>query len=783
MSSKQEPGTPAPAPSSSSSSPSRAERSTTTDNAAAASQPAAKRTRGTDKTREPLYARDIWGEMVEHEDEQLAENVQELEDALKFGEWLKAEEIADRMREQHEDTARMAEGLPCIAVRGVNVCNLTLLDAQGCIMAQTRFPASRTSRIVFSPNGILLAWHCARAALILNLHEYIHLGRDFDSCTWATAHRDGAEGTASRLNWVCFSPCGRFLATAGLFPRPNPPDRDHVRAEIWHIASRSIVATIQGPATENLGCLAFSPDSTHLLVGDGSGSVSLWKFNGRILREPVRVFADRHSKPVDDIAFSPNGELALSASRRDKSVRVWEAGTGAPFEKQRGPPMPRDDESKDEYLERLFDHVGITEAFAAISEFAPGLSHRDVLKLLKLQPDVHWGSLKDFCKGQRTELGQTDFYSRLVHTEYLRDTPVYTVDLRSTVRLHAESNSVMICSDSTPGALPATMAMRHQEALEHATMALEQFSVSVVWDTTDIQLLLGPKLRAADLAQPASYYFEVELPVSLQELEGQLWVSAGWTGSSVRANALYPSAPGNAPDNFCHVRDTHVVFVAASKDLSTGDSFTIGCLLEVEETSGGDIRVTSSFYRSTNLVGSRVSIALSADSFDRQNIMPQLLVKGQNVMPELQVKGKSFSSLVRVRLRDFQYPPGTAQLLTPIPIEFKTVSAVVLGNTLPVERADALLDILWGVGRILSKYDDEDDQAYKTRMASINFALDRVSDQDSRGNYPGLSHVLQLLLDSVLYASLASAMYRCVRCSVRGLLKPLVVGPALVVVS
>ena len=50
--------------------------------------------------------------MVDHEDEQLAENLQELEGALKFGEWLKAEQTADRMREQHEDTARMAESCP-----------------------------------------------------------------------------------------------------------------------------------------------------------------------------------------------------------------------------------------------------------------------------------------------------------------------------------------------------------------------------------------------------------------------------------------------------------------------------------------------------------------------------------------------------------------------------------------------------------------------------------------------------------------------------------------------
>ena len=98
----------------------------------------------------------------------------------------------------------------------------------------------------------------------------------------------------------------------GRFRRPTRLTATISWAVMWHIAARSIVAMMQGRAAEFLRCVAFSLDSTHRLAGGGSGSVFLWGLNGRIVREPVRVFADRHSKPVDDMICPPDAHLVAT---------------------------------------------------------------------------------------------------------------------------------------------------------------------------------------------------------------------------------------------------------------------------------------------------------------------------------------------------------------------------------------------------------------------------------------------------------------------------------------
>ncbi|GAA3157349.1 hypothetical protein GCM10010451_01520 [Streptomyces virens] len=113
---------------------------------------------------------------------------------------------------------------------------------------------------------------------------------------------------------LAFSPDGALLAA---------PSDDGDRVRLWKVSARARptpagnVPTPGGKAT----ALVFDPDDRTLLVGDETGTLTVWDVSrtGR----PVRKGAStRHTDEVSGAATHPGGELAATAGL-DGRVRLW----------------------------------------------------------------------------------------------------------------------------------------------------------------------------------------------------------------------------------------------------------------------------------------------------------------------------------------------------------------------------------------------------------------------------------------------------------------------------
>jgi WD40 repeat protein/serine/threonine protein kinase len=94
------------------------------------------------------------------------------------------------------------------------------------------------------------------------------------------------------------------------------------RLVLADVATGEVVRQFQGDAAQRVNGIAFNPDGTLLLSGNGNQLV-LWDVAKGI---PIRRLT-AHNDLVDTIEFSPDGRYAMSISR-DNNVRLWDITSG-----------------------------------------------------------------------------------------------------------------------------------------------------------------------------------------------------------------------------------------------------------------------------------------------------------------------------------------------------------------------------------------------------------------------------------------------------------------------
>jgi eukaryotic-like serine/threonine-protein kinase len=117
---------------------------------------------------------------------------------------------------------------------------------------------------------------------------------------------------------VAFHPDGARLASSG---------RDPV-VRLWDAATGQIIRSFTGH-TREVREVVISPDGKALASSSLDGTVKSWD----IASGSVRTVNDHHAgNSCGEIAFSPDGKVLASAGGGERSVRLWDAATGAPIQ-------------------------------------------------------------------------------------------------------------------------------------------------------------------------------------------------------------------------------------------------------------------------------------------------------------------------------------------------------------------------------------------------------------------------------------------------------------------
>jgi WD40 repeat protein len=99
------------------------------------------------------------------------------------------------------------------------------------------------------------------------------------------------------------------------------------RVTVWDWCARRRIAVLGGHR-RGVSALALSADGARLAAGDAAGWVKVWDVTTR--RARAHFGAYEREAPVTSVALTPVGDLLATASVFDRTVRLWDACSGAP---------------------------------------------------------------------------------------------------------------------------------------------------------------------------------------------------------------------------------------------------------------------------------------------------------------------------------------------------------------------------------------------------------------------------------------------------------------------
>ncbi|MBL7487219.1 TIR domain-containing protein [Frankia sp. AgB1.9] len=169
--------------------------------------------------------------------------------------------------------------------------------------------------------GLLSRWALSPDRAVLATVTYPRTAswprdQDYTFRLWnAVTGEQAHQSTGVRFSAIAFTPDGRMLAGA----------RDNEAIQLWDTATgRQVRQFVDLPGS--VDAMTFSPNGSVLAV-TGTNTVALWRVaDGRRIRT-VTVGRLLGAGTVNAVAFSPDGGV-LAAVSNDRSVRLWDSGTG-----------------------------------------------------------------------------------------------------------------------------------------------------------------------------------------------------------------------------------------------------------------------------------------------------------------------------------------------------------------------------------------------------------------------------------------------------------------------
>ncbi|SPO30237.1 related to wd-repeat protein 5 [Ustilago trichophora] len=169
------------------------------------------------------------------------------------------------------------------------------------LSGHTKSPTS----LCFSPCGRLLATASSDSTIKLWTVATGTLIHTFTSSSFSSS--------SSGINDICFSSDSHYLASCS----------DDRSIKIYSTLTFHLVRTFS-EHTSYVLCLAYNPTSTLLVSGSFDETVRLWN----VARSKCHRVISAHSEAVTGVDFNSDGTMIVSSSY-DGSIRLWDTTTGA----------------------------------------------------------------------------------------------------------------------------------------------------------------------------------------------------------------------------------------------------------------------------------------------------------------------------------------------------------------------------------------------------------------------------------------------------------------------
>jgi WD40 repeat protein len=165
------------------------------------------------------------------------------------------------------------------------------------------------SALVFAPTNVPLFDSYRQRQDTLATYVMDNPGRDTNATLLI-----GHEGVVS---FILFSPDDKRLATLSWNPST---------VRLWDTMSGADIAGSMNHSNLDPITMAFSFDSSMLIVGYSCGSLALWDgITGRMMGFPHKS----HSNWISFLSFFHNNSTIASASKREKNILLWDVSSGS----------------------------------------------------------------------------------------------------------------------------------------------------------------------------------------------------------------------------------------------------------------------------------------------------------------------------------------------------------------------------------------------------------------------------------------------------------------------